>query len=82
LGGLADWVTRELEIWALPDRIPGHIDVDVSALEVGDHLETKDLSLPEGVRLADDGTRVVVSIQGKQVEAEEDSEDAEVEAEA
>ncbi|MEM1178898.1 MAG: 50S ribosomal protein L25 [Acidobacteriota bacterium] len=80
LGGLLDWVTRDLEIWAMPDRIPGHIDVDVSSLEIGDHLDTTELSLPEGVRLADENSRTVVSVHGKQ--GGDEDEDGEEEAEA
>lgn len=64
-GGLLDFVTREVEIWSMPDSIPGHIDLDVSALHVGQHVEAGQLALPEGVRLADDDDKVIVSIHGK-----------------
>ena len=81
LGGLLDWTLREVDIIAKPDRIPGHIDVDISELEIGDHLETKNLVLPEGVALADDGSRVVLSVQSPQVlgsDDEDEDEDVEV----
>ncbi|MEM6794695.1 MAG: 50S ribosomal protein L25 [Acidobacteriota bacterium] len=81
LGGISDWVTREVEILALPDAIPGHIDVDISELEIGQHLETSDLVLPEGVKLADDGNLVVVAVHGQQAEAEVEEEDGEGEPE-
>lgn len=77
-GGMLDFVTREVSILALPNAIPGHIDLDVTALEVGVHVEAGQLELPEGVRLADDEeSRVIVSIHGKQVAEAVGEEDAE-----
>jgi large subunit ribosomal protein L25 len=42
-GGILDQVLREVEIECLPGDIPGHIDVDVSALEFGNVLRVSDL---------------------------------------
>lgn len=61
-GGILDFVTRELEISCLPDRIPPHLDVDVTALHVGQHLEASDVVLPEGLRLVDEPSRVIASV--------------------
>ena len=50
-GGLVQLVLKEIDIKALPKDLPEFVDVDVSALEVGDHLELKDIKLPAGVEL-------------------------------
>lgn len=71
LGGLLDFVTREVEIEALPADIPGHIDVDISGLQIGDHVEAKDLTVPEGVELHADPELVILSIQEPRAEEEE-----------
>lgn len=77
-GGLVDFVTREIEIECLPGDIPAHIDLDVSPLHVGQHVEAKELELPEGVELAMDPDRVVVSVSRKKVEAEEEEKEEEL----
>ncbi len=46
-GGVLDHVLRELEIKVLPRNIPEHIDLDVSALGIGQGLHIRDLSQPE-----------------------------------
>lgn len=60
-GGLVDFVMREVHIEALPSQIPSHIDVDVSGVKLGEHVEAKDLDMPEGVTLAEDGHRVILT---------------------
>lgn len=69
-GGLLDFVTREVEVECLPTAIPQEIKVDVSEVKVGQHLEVKDLQLPEGVKLLEDADRVIVSVAHAKVEAE------------
>src|SRR5699024_685893 len=41
----------EVEVACLSKDLPQHIDVDLSALEVGDIIHMSDLKLPEGVEL-------------------------------
>ena len=76
-GGMLDFVTRELEISALPNSIPPHLDLDVSELLVGQHVEAGQIELPDGVRLETDADRVVVSIHSQTVADEEDEEEEE-----
>ncbi|MEO7794738.1 MAG: 50S ribosomal protein L25 [Thermoanaerobaculia bacterium] len=68
--GLLDFVTREVEVECLPTAIPQEIKVDVTEVRVGQHLEVKDLKLPEGVNMLEDGDRVIVSVAHAKVEAE------------
>lgn len=66
-GGVLDFVTREVEIECLPGNIPTEFVLDVSALEIGDHLEAKDIVLPKGVELISEENRVLVSISHSRV---------------
>jgi len=50
-GGVLDQVTREVEIEVLPENIPDRVELDVSALKIGDSLHTRDLAIPNAVIL-------------------------------
>ena len=52
-GGILQPLRRELEVRALPDRLPNAIEVDVTPLEIGDSIHVADLKLPEGVEALD-----------------------------
>lgn len=80
-GGLLDFVTREVEVECLPTAIPQEIHVDVSEVRVGQHLEVKDLILPEGVKLLEEPDRVIISVAHAKVEVEAVVAGAEVVAE-
>ncbi|MEC7810567.1 MAG: 50S ribosomal protein L25 [Actinomycetota bacterium] len=47
--GMVDQNMFSLTVSAPPDRIPTEIEVDISALTVGDSVRVGDLNLPEGV---------------------------------
>lgn len=44
-GGVLDQVTREVEIEVLPDNIPDRVELDVTALKIGDSLHVRDLTI-------------------------------------
>lgn len=50
-GGVLDQVTREVEIEVLPENIPDRVELDVSALKIGDSLHTRDLTIANAVIL-------------------------------
>ena len=54
--------------------LPGHIDVDVSGLDAGATIHAKDVKLPAGTTLAEDGDKVIVHViatpSSAQMEAE------------
>ena len=84
-GGVVSLVQRELNVEALPMDVPDHIDVDVSALEIGDVLRLEDVTAPEGVTFLDDlHETVIVSVTMARafVELEEAEAEAAAEAEA
>jgi len=77
-GGLLDFVTREIEIESLPTSIPTHIELDVSPLHIGQHVEAGQLALPEGVKLLEDEERVVVSVAVRKIVEEVAEEEEEL----
>ena len=72
---------HEIEIRCLPKDIPGHIEVDVSALQVGDAILVGDLSY-EGVEIHGDRALMVAHVVGRKAETAEGAEGAATEAEA
>jgi|HubBroStandDraft_6_1064221.scaffolds.fasta_scaffold76166_2 large subunit ribosomal protein L25 len=69
-GGVLRVVHRVVPVRCLPDRIPVKIETDVTHLELGEHVATKDLKLPDGVtvRLPPEQTLVAVVAPEKEVE--------------
>src|SRR5256885_627749 len=45
-GGVLDQVTREVEIEVLPEQIPDRVELDVTALKIGDSLHVRQLQIP------------------------------------
>ena len=53
---------RRLDVLALPDKLPAEIDIDISALEIGDSVVVGELSL-EDVQFVDPENAVVVLVK-------------------
>ena len=81
--GVVDQVLNAIVIQAKPDDIPGHLAVDVSALEIGHTITVADLELPPGVATEVDPEEPVVIAQltslalAEEEEGEEGEEGAE-----
>jgi large subunit ribosomal protein L25 len=70
-GGIIDQTLRELEIRVDPAMIPNHIDVDISALNIGQSIHVGDLKLAEGIEvLTDTDATICVCAAPKAVESE------------
>ena len=61
--GVVDQVMNAIVVQAKPEDIPGHLSVDVSALEIGHTLTVADLQLPPGVAIEVDPEETVVTAQ-------------------
>jgi large subunit ribosomal protein L25 len=61
-GGILEQPLRQLFVECLPLNIPEKIVVDVSSLDIGNSVHVRDLALTEGVRILEDGARVVASV--------------------
>jgi large subunit ribosomal protein L25 len=72
-GGVLSQVSREINVEALPLEVPERIEVDISAMEMGDTLRLADVPVPEGVTFLDDPDETVlatVTVPTKEVEPE------------
>ncbi len=70
-GGLLEFVTREVGVVCLPGDIPVTIQLDVSSLHVGQHVEAGQLALPDAVSLDDEESKVIVSVAAPRLVDEE-----------
>jgi large subunit ribosomal protein L25 len=80
-GGILEIQLREIDVECLPGDIPEHIDVDVSALHVGDHVTVADLIYDrDKVKVFADENQIVAGVSAARVA--EEAAPAAVEAEA
>jgi len=71
IGGFLDWVGRSLHVECAAETIPQAFHVDVSNLELGQHVTAAAVSLPEGVKLLDDPRKMIATVKTHGKEAEE-----------
>lgn len=87
-GGIVVHSENEVTIACLPRNIPEFIEVDMSALHVGDAVHLSDLKMPEGVRLVDlqeagdDSDRSIAAINKPRAAAAESDDEADAEGDA
>lgn len=66
--GILQHGVREVEIQCLPDRIPGHVQVDVVGLETGMSIHVRDLVLGEGIKILTEPDEIIASVVAPAVE--------------
>jgi large subunit ribosomal protein L25 len=67
-GGILQNVLREIEIECLPDKIPAHIKVDISKLEIGQSFHVRDLDLGSDIKVFTDPHEVIANVIAPVVE--------------
>jgi large subunit ribosomal protein L25 len=72
-GGVLSQPLRELSIECLPAQIPAQIDVDVSALQVGQGIHVREAPIPPGVKVLDEEDLMVVHVAIKMSESKLES---------
>jgi large subunit ribosomal protein L25 len=71
-GGLLEVSHGDIEMHCPADRIPKHLEIEVTKLEVGDAITVKDLALPEGAEpLLRPEVVVVKCAQARRADVEE-----------
>ena len=74
-GGILEPIVRELKVRCLPTAIPQSIEVDVTALNIGDSVHVRDIVVPEATVLTDAdvtlATVVPPTVQAEEKPAEE-----------
>jgi large subunit ribosomal protein L25 len=71
-------ITREINVSALPMEVPEHIDVDVSAMELGGTLRLADIPTVEGATFLDDPDETVlatITAPTREIEPEDEVEE-------
>jgi len=66
-GGELQHIKREVKISCLPVNLPDHIDVDISALDIGSSIKVRDIQAPEGITLVDVPEAAVVAVAAVRV---------------
>jgi large subunit ribosomal protein L25 len=67
-GGILEHITREVEVRCLPTAIPPSIEVDVSALNVGDSAHVRDITVTDVTILTDPDTTIATVVAPTVVE--------------
>lgn len=62
-GAVMDVVTRQIEVKGPADKIPEQITIDVSEMDVNEHVSASDVALPAGFTLITPPDTVLVSIE-------------------
>ena len=68
-GGVLQHFLHKLDIECLPKDIPGHIEVDISALQIGDSIHVKDISLPD-IEILNSEDSMIVMVSHQKVKEE------------
>lgn len=79
-GGLLQQTLREVTVEALPANVPERLELDVSALGIGDTLRVADIAAPAGVVLLDDPETIIASVVATRRAVAEEERPAEAEA--
>ena len=80
-GGTLEHVMWELEVECLPANIPEKIEVEVSALKIGDAVYVKNIKAPEGVKILTDPELIAMIVKPPKVEAPKEEAAAEASTE-
>lgn len=62
MGGLIEHHLWEVKVEALPSKIPSSIEVDISDLDIGQHVRVEDLQAPAGVKILTAPEDIVASV--------------------
>ncbi len=73
-GGTLSVIRHELEVICLPTNIPKSIDIDVSAMEIGDVFHVDDLEVEKGVEVPHDVNFTIITVVGRMAEEVEEGE--------
>jgi len=81
-GGELQHIKREIKVLCLPADLPDHIDVDITAIEIGHSIKVRDIIIPETLTHLDPLDAAVVSVAAVKVVKVEAAEGVPAEGEA
>ncbi len=76
MGGELHILKRELKVSGLPTEIPEFVEVDISALEIGDSVKVSDIRIKGGLEVVDHADVAVATVSITRVEAAPAEEEA------
>ncbi|WP_029910128.1 50S ribosomal protein L25 [Pelobacter seleniigenes] len=77
MGGSLQLIRHELEVSCLPGDVPQALEINVSALEIGDTIHIEEVKAPENVELVFDVNFTVVTVVGHKAADDADSSEEE-----
>jgi len=79
MGGEIHQFKRDLKVSCLPSAMPKFVELDISALDIGNTLRVADVKLAQGVEILDSDDAQIISVVAKRaIEEEKPVEEAEV----
>lgn len=69
-GGILQHGIREIEVQCLPTEVPEQIEIEISALEIGQNVTVADLKVPDELHIVTDPSTVVASVLAPHMEEE------------
>ena len=78
-GGILEIILHEFRVKCLPMDIPETIEVDISALDIGDSVHASEISIDETVELLTDPGQTICLVSAPREEEEEEEEEEELE---
>jgi large subunit ribosomal protein L25 len=70
-GGIVRQVYRTVPVHCVPDKIPLQIEIDITHLELNQHVSTQELKLPEGVTVRLPAEQTLIAVVTPEKEREE-----------
>ncbi len=78
LGGNLQVIRHELEVVCLPTAIPAAIEIDVTAMVIGDVFHIDDVVFADGVEAAPhEANFTIITVTGRKADADEEGEESE-----
>jgi large subunit ribosomal protein L25 len=76
-GGVMDVIVHEVEIEGPANKLPDHLEIDVTNLGIHEHVTASDIKLPSGFKLLTNSETIVVTVEAsKTARALEEAETA------
>lgn len=82
-GGILEHILREIEIECLPMDIPEYVEIDISAMTIGDSVHVSDLDIMQNdkIEVLIESDRSVATVVAPRLEEEEEAAEEEAEGE-
>ncbi|MGD0566666.1 MAG: 50S ribosomal protein L25 [Candidatus Goldiibacteriota bacterium] len=70
IGGVLEFITREIQVRCLPKDLPQKFEMDVTSLMIGNDFTVEDIKVPEGVEIMTGKDKVVFTVVSHKIEEE------------